>query len=98
MRTSLQGIEQKASRLKKYRFQNLYRLLNYNALAEAWRNNNKKAAAGVDKITAKEFAGDLERNLADLAMQLVKKRYRAKLVRRVDIPKGEGKTRPLNRQ
>ena len=95
MRTSLQGIAQKASRLKKYRFQNLYRLLNYNALAEAWRNNNKKAAAGVDKITAKEFAGDLEKNLADLAKQLVKKRYRAKLVRRVDIPKGEGKTRPL---
>ena len=95
MRTSLQGIAQKAIRLKNYRFQNLYRLLNYNALAEAWRNNNKRAAAGVDKITAKEFAGELEQNLADLVKQLEKKRYRAKLVRRVDIPKGEGKTRPL---
>jgi RNA-directed DNA polymerase len=95
MRTSLQGIAQKAIRLKKYRFQNLYRLLNYNSLAEAWRSNNKKAAAGVDKTTAKEFARELEQNLANLAKQLEKKRYRAKLVRRVDIPKGEGKTRPL---
>ncbi|MCB8815974.1 reverse transcriptase domain-containing protein [Desulfosporosinus shakirovi] len=69
-------------------------MLNYNALAEAWRNNNKRAAAGVNKITAKEFAGKLEQNLADVK-QLEKKRYRAKLVCRVDIPKGEGKTRPL---
>jgi group II intron reverse transcriptase/maturase len=95
MRTSLQGIAQKAKRLKSYRFRNLYRMLNYGSLIEAWQTNNKKAAAGVDKITAKEFAGDLKHNLANLAEQLERKRYRAKLVRRVDIPKGEGKTRPL---
>jgi len=95
VRTSLQGIAQKAKRLKNYRFRNLYRMLNKSSLAEAWKTNNKKAAAGVDKITAKEFAKELNQNLANLAEQLVGKRYRAKLVRRVDIPKGEGKTRPL---
>lgn len=95
MQTSLQGIAQKAKRRKSYRFQNLYRMLNYNSLAEAWKRNNKKAAAGVDKITAREYAKELQQNLTDLAEQLEKKRYRAKLVRRVDIPKGEGKTRPL---
>ncbi|WP_425800848.1 group II intron reverse transcriptase/maturase [Desulfitobacterium sp. Sab5] len=95
MQTSLQGIAQKAKRLEKYRFRNLYRMLNKSSLAEAWKTNNKKAAAGVDKITAKEFAKELNQNLANLAEQLVGKRYRAKLVRRVDIPKGEGKTRPL---
>lgn len=95
MRTSLQGIAQKAKRLKNYRFRNLYRMLNYNLLAEAWKTNNKKAAAGVDKITAKEYAEELKQNLTNLAEQLERKRYRTKLVRRVDIPKGEGKTRPL---
>jgi group II intron reverse transcriptase/maturase len=95
MRTSLQGIAQKAKRLKNYRFRNLYRMLHYNALVEAWKTNNKKAAAGVDKITAQEFAKELKQNLAEIAEQLKRKRYRAKLVRRVDIPKGEGKTRPL---
>lgn len=95
MQTSLQGIAQKAKRLEKYRFRNLYRLLNYSALAEAWRTSNKKAAAGVDKVTTKEYVRELQRNLMDLAKQLERKRYRAKLVRRVDIPKGEGKTRPL---
>lgn len=95
MQTSLLAIAQKAKRLRKYRFRNLYRLLNYSALAEAWKTNNKKAAAGVDKITTKEYARELEQNLAVLAEQLKRKQYRAKLVRRVDIPKGEGKTRPL---
>jgi hypothetical protein len=35
MQTSLQRISQKAKRLKKYRFHNLYRLLNTNALKTA---------------------------------------------------------------
>ena len=74
MRTSLQGIAKKAGRLKKYRFQNLYRLLNYSALAEAWRTSNKGAAAGVDKQTAKEFAKELKQNLTNLAEQLARKR------------------------
>ena len=95
MRTSLQGIAQKAKRLKSYRFRSLYQLLNYNSLAEAWRRNNKKAAAGVDKVTAKEYTKELKQNIENLEEQLETKRYRAKLVRRVAIPKGEGKTRPL---
>lgn len=95
MRTSLQGIAKKAKRLKSYRFRNLYRMLNYSSLTAAWKTNNKKAAAGVDKVTAKEFAQELNQNIVNLAEQLAKKRYRAKLVRRVDIPKGDGKTRPL---
>ena len=95
MRTSLQGIAKKAERLKKHRFQNLYQLLNYSALAEAWRTSNKRASAGVDRQTAEEFAKELEQNLTNLTEQLMRKRYRAKLVRRVEIPKGEGKTRPL---
>ncbi len=95
MQTSLRGIAQKAKRNKKHRFENLYRLLNTRALAESWKRNNKKAAAGVDKVTAKQFAGQLEANITAIADKLIQKTYRAKLVRRAYIPKGEGKTRPL---
>lgn len=95
MPTSLQRISQKAKRLKKYRFRNLYRLLNTTMLQEVWKEINKKAAAGVDKVTAKEYAHKLEENLEEIVSNLKEKRYRAKLVRRVDIPKGNGKTRPL---
>jgi RNA-directed DNA polymerase len=93
--TSLQEISQKAKRFKKHRFQNLYRLLNQRTLMEAWKGINKKAAAGVDKKTAKEYARFLETNIEVIVDDLKKKKYRAKLVRRVDIPKGKGKTRPL---
>jgi retron-type reverse transcriptase len=40
---------------------------------------------------------DLQANLQALAERLKTKRYRAKLVRRVDIPKDNGKERPLGR-
>ena len=95
MPTSLQAIAQKAKRLKSHRFQNLYKLLNYHALVVAWKRINKKAAAGVDKTTAKEFAQNLEANITQIEKQLIEKRYRTKLVRRTEIPKEKGKTRPL---
>ncbi len=56
---------------------------------------NKKAASGVDKVTAEAYAEDLEANIHALVERLKTKRYRAKLVRRCYIPKENGKERPL---
>ena len=95
MQTTLQGIAQKAKRLKKYRFRNLYREINVDALKWAWKFINKKASAGIDKVTAREFEQDLDENISDTVTNLKQKRYRAKFVRRAHIPKGKGKTRPL---
>ena len=95
MQTSLRGIATKAKQDKKHRFGNLYGMLDKDALYTAWKDINKKAAAGVDKVTAKEFGENLDQNLGELLEELKKKRYKTRLVRRVDIPKGEGKTRPL---
>ena len=95
MQTSLRGIANKAKQQKNYRFGDLYRLLDKNALYLAWKEINKKAAVGVDKETAKEFEKNLDDNLNVLLDALKSKRYKAKLVKRVNIPKGEGKTRPL---
>lgn len=95
MQTSLQAIAQKARQLKQYRFRDLYRMIDERALYEAWREINKQAAPGIDKVTAQEFAKNLDQNIRETVERLRKKSYRAKLVRRKDIPKGEGKTRPL---
>ncbi|MBU7008887.1 group II intron reverse transcriptase/maturase, partial [Peptococcaceae bacterium DYL19] len=95
MQTSLRGIAQKAKQLKKYRFRNLYSLLNSASLKEAFKRVNKRAAAGIDKISAEEFAENLDGSINEIVDKLKRKKYRAKLVRRVYIPKGEGKTRPL---
>jgi len=93
--TSLRGIAKKATENKTHQFGNLYQLLNHESLHEAFQDLKKKSAAGVDKITAQEYAEKLEANLGKLLEQLKSKQYRAKLVRRVYIDKGNGKKRPL---
>ena len=93
--TSLRGIAKKATENKTHQFGNLYQLLNDESLHASFYDLKKKAAAGIDNITAKEYAKELESNLGKLEEQLKSKQYRAKLVRRVYIDKGNGKKRPL---
>ena len=95
MQTSLQGIAQRAKEQKKHRFQDLYRMLNEEFLQDSWRNIRKEAAYGVDKVSAREYEQNLEENIRELVKRLKRGSYRAKLVRRKYIPKGEGKMRPL---
>ena len=95
VQTSLLGIAKKASSNKRYRFRNLYRELNEEMLRDSWRLLRKDAALGVDLISAAEYEANLEENIHQLVERLKRKRYRAKLVRRHYIPKGEGKMRPL---
>lgn len=95
MQTSLLGIAKKAKSDKRYRFRNLYRELNEELLRDSWRLLRKDAALGVDRVSAAEYEANLEENIHRLVERLKQKRYRARLVRRHYIPKGEGKWRPL---
>jgi len=95
VQTSLLGIAKKAASDKGYRFRNLYRELNEELLLDSWRLLRKDAALGVDRVSAAEYEANLEENIRQLVERLKRKRYRAKLVRRHYIPKGEGKLRPL---
>lgn len=98
MQTSLRGIARTAKQKRNYKFGNLYGLLNKEALYQAWKDINKKSAVGIDKETAKEFGKNLDEKLEELVEELKSKRYKARLVKRVNIPKGNGKTRPLGLQ
>jgi len=93
--TSLRGIAIKARADGKHRFQDLYRCLNVPFLHVCWKDLNKNAASGVDKITAQDYEENLVDNIQALVDRLKTKRYRAKLVRRCYIPKENGKERPL---
>jgi group II intron reverse transcriptase/maturase len=95
VQTSLLGIAKKARSDKRYRFRNLYRELNEELLLDSWQLLRKDAALGVDGVSAAEYAANLEENIRQLVERLKRKSYRAKLVRRHYIPKGEGKLRPL---
>lgn len=93
--TSLRGIADKAKAERQHRFRDLYRELDAEFLLSCWPEINKRAAAGVDGVTAKEYAKNKHANIRNLAERLKTKRYRTKLVRRFWIPKENGKERPL---
>ncbi len=95
MPTSMQGIAEKAKSQKGYRFRNLYGMLNEQLLWECWRDIRKDAAYGVDEVSAQDYQQHLGENIRNLVERLKRRRYRAKLIRRHYIPKGEGQWRPL---
>ena len=95
VQTSLLGIAKKAKADKQYRFRNLYRELNEELLRDSWRLIRKDAAYGVDRVSANEYEAKLEENIHQLVERLKRKSYRARLVRRQYIPKGDGGQRPL---
>jgi group II intron reverse transcriptase/maturase len=63
---------------------------------EAYRLTRKDGAAGIDEVTAAEYAAHLDENLRSLLERFKSGSYFAPPVRRVLIPKGDGrKTRPI---
>jgi retron-type reverse transcriptase len=93
--TFLRAIAEKAHTKKHHRFGDLYRWLNQDVLRLCFYRLRKDAASGVDRVTFERYQKNLEANLNDLVGRLKRKAYRARLVRRKYIPKGNGKFRPL---
>ncbi len=62
----------------------------------AWRRvAANQGAAGIDRMSIERFEAKAEHYLAELAGALREGSYRPDPLRRVHIPKGKGKTRPL---
>ena len=65
-------------------------------LQAAWQSvARNKGAGGVDRMSVERFAAQEARYLAELREQLKDGSYQPHLVKWVDIPKGDGKTRAL---
>ncbi len=95
MSPELRKVAERAQREPEGRFHSLAHLIDVPALARAYRRQRKAAAVGVDGVTKEEYGRDLETRLQDLHARLRSKRYRHQPIRRVHIPKGKGKTRPI---
>ncbi len=93
--TELQQIAQQAADYPNTIFTTLAHRIDIPFLREAYRRTKKKGAPGVDNVTAKEYAENLEENLSTLYTRLKEGRYKAPPVMRVWIKKEDGKERPI---
>lgn len=73
----------------------LAHLIDVEALRRAYGRLRKDAAPGVDGVTKEQYGRELEENLQDLHGRLKAMKYRHQPIRRVYIPKGKGKERPI---
>jgi hypothetical protein len=95
MSPELLKVVERAQREPEGRFHSLAHLIDVSALERAYHRMRKDAAVGVDGITKEEYGQALEANLQDLHARMKAKRYRHQPIRRVHIPKGQGKMRPI---
>jgi len=76
-------------------FTTLHHLIDADFLKVAYRCTRKDAAAGVDGVTAEEYAEHLEENLQSLYQRYKEGSYVAPFVKRVWIEKEDGSQRPI---
>src|SRR3989441_2173500 len=96
--SALERVRQAAGKDKKLRFTALlHHIYNLETLRMAYFNLKKEAAPGVDGETWRHYGETLEANLHDLSERLKRGAYRAKPVRRVYIPKADGRQRQIGR-
>jgi RNA-directed DNA polymerase len=96
--TKLQRIAKMAREHPEWAFTTLAHHIDVEWLREAYRRTRKDGASGIDGQTAEQYAENLEQNLHSLLDRFKSGIYRAPPVRRVHIPKGDGKqkqTRPI---
>lgn len=70
-------------------------LIDEPALKRAFERIRSDAAKGVDGVSKEQYGQNLNAKLRDLYERLKSKRYRHQAIRRVHIPKENGKTRPI---
>jgi group II intron reverse transcriptase/maturase len=92
----LERIAKLAKEAPEMAFTSLAHHIDIDWLREAYRRTRKDGARGVDGTSADEYAVNLEDNLQSLLDRAKSGMYRAPPVKRVHIPKGDGKeTRPI---
>lgn len=93
--THLERVGRRAEERKEERFNNLLSNIKAPLLKEAYQRLRKDAASGVDGETWSTYGENLDARLLDLQDRVQRGSYHPQPVRRVHIPKGDGRTRPL---
>jgi len=91
----LDRVRNAARQRKKEKFTALLHHIDFDLLLESFLTLKRTAAAGVDKVTWEDFRLQIQENIQDLHKRVQSGAYRALPVRRVFIPKADGRQRPL---
>ena len=92
---ALRRVRQAARQRKEEKFTALQHHISIDLLRVAFLALKRNAAPGVDDLTWRTYAQDLDQNLTDLAAWVQRGAYRALPSRRTYIPKADGRQRPL---
>jgi RNA-directed DNA polymerase len=93
--SGLERVREAARQDGKLKFTALLHHGSIDLLRESYYSLKKKAAPGVDGMTWQEYGQGLEARLSDLHSRVHRGAYHARPSRRVWIPKGDGRQRPL---
>ena len=96
METKLARISQMSRENPELVFTSIFHLINVELLKECHEEMDDDKAVGIDGVTKAMYAGKLDSNLESLVNSLRKLSYKPKPARRIEIPKDNGKMRPLN--
>lgn len=91
----LMKVAERAKRHPDQRILALAHLIDEPALERAYRSLRRDAAAGLDGVTVEQYGGQLAANLQALRARMKAGQYRHQPIRRVNIPKENGATRPI---
>lgn len=94
--SALERVRRAARKDRKQKFTALFHhVYDVERLRAAYFALKRDASAGIDGETWRHYGENLEGNLVELAARLKRGAYRASPVRRVHIPKPDGRTRPI---
>lgn len=96
MSTTLSRISELAREDRELRFLSIAHLLTVEWLVVAFYGLRKDASAGIDGVTYAAYEANVQENVEKLHERLKGGKYRAQPLRRIYIPKEDGKERPIS--
>jgi len=95
MSPGLMKVAERAKRNPEQRILALAHLIDESALERAFGRLRRNAAVGIDGVTVEKYGEQLAANLQALRARMKAGQYRHQPIRRVNIPKENGATRPI---
>ncbi len=96
METKLARISEISTKKPNIKFSSIGHLINAEMLRKCHNEMKSSKAVGIDGVTKEIYESNLNANIENLVLKLRNKSYKPKAARRIEIPKDNGKVRPLS--